>query len=433
MRKLVRITTFLKSLKSSKIIPRLMSSSTPILKWESNSIPKEKVDCVVIGAGIVGIAIARELSLKGRQVLVVDSANTFGTATSSRNSQVIHAGIYHPLNSFKAKFCVKGRELMYRYCSERDVPHKQVGKLVVATSKSEIPKLNEILARGIENGVDSLRMIEPSTAMRMEPELYCVKALFSPVSGIVDSHTLMLSLLGEAENSGATFSYNTTVLGGQLLGNQFALSVTESQNLENMNEEDPLHPELILLPKVVINSAGLAAITLAKRFIGLNSSFIPNAYYARGHYFSLSNTKMAPFRRLIYPLPEDGGVGVHVTLDLDGQVKFGPDVEWINGVPDIASFLNRFEYTICPQRAEKFFSEIRKYYPNLKEESLEPGYSGIRPKITGAGMTPCDFVIQGEDVHGVHGLVNLFGIESPGLTSSLAIAEHVSSRVLHSI
>ncbi|XP_074276151.1 L-2-hydroxyglutarate dehydrogenase, mitochondrial [Silene latifolia] len=431
MRKSVRITTFLKSVKSSKIIippvKRLMSS------MESNSIPKEKVDCVVIGAGIVGIAIARELSLKGRQVLVLDSSNTFGTGTSSRNSQVIHAGIYHPPNSFKAKFCVKGRELMYRYCSERDVPHKQVGKLVVATSESEIPKLNEILARGIENGVDSLRMIEASTATRMEPELYCVKALFSPVSGIVDSHTLMLSLLGEAENNGATFSYNTTVLGGQLLGNEIALSVTESQNLENMNEEVPLLPDLILLPKVVINSAGLAAITLAKRFIGLNSSFIPNAYYARGHYFSLSNTKMAPFQRLIYPLPEDGGVGVHVTLDLDGQVKFGPDVEWINGVPDIASFLNRFEYSICPQRAERFYAEIRKYYPNLKEGSLEPGYSGIRPKITGAGMTPCDFVIQGQDVHGVRGLVNLFGIESPGLTSSLAIAEHVSSRVLHSI
>ncbi|KAL9237872.1 hypothetical protein vseg_012369 [Gypsophila vaccaria] len=433
--KLLKLTTILKSKinpfhrtknPQKRCITSLRSSSTT---------PKERVECVVIGAGVVGIAIARSLALKtkkGAHILVLDSAPAFGTATSSRNSEVLHAGIYYPHNSFKAKFCTKGRDLMYKYCSERDVPHKQIGKLIVATRESEISKLNEILARGIENGVEGLRLMEASEAMAMEPELHCVKAVFSPLTGIVDSHSLMLSLLGEAENNGATFSYNSTVLGGQVVGNQIELAVTSSQNLEKGNEADELLTELILLPKVVINSAGLAAIPLAKRLFGLDSSFIPDAYYARGHYFSLSKTKTPPFKRLIYPLPEDGGIGVHVTLDLDGQIKFGPDVEWLDGVPDTASFLNGFDYSVSPRRAERFHPEIRKYYPNLKEEALEPGYSGIRPKISGPGTTPCDFVIQGEDVHGVPGLVNLFGIESPGLTSSLAIAEYVASRVIHS-
>ncbi|KAK9265539.1 hypothetical protein L1049_001722 [Liquidambar formosana] len=393
-------------------------------------IPKETVDCVVIGAGVVGIAVARELALKGRQVLVIDSASTFGTGTSSRNSEVIHAGIYYPPNSLKAVLCVRGRELLYRYCSEHEIPHKQIGKLIVATGYSEISKLNDLMNRGNQNGVGGLRMMEGYEAMRMEPELQCVKALLSPSSGIVDTHSLMLSLVGEAENLRATFSYNTTVIGGHREGNHIYLHISESKDLDNCNGEFPLHPELILIPKLVVNSAGLSAPALAKRFNGLNSGVIPVAYYARGCYFTLSNTKIPPFRHLIYPIPEDGGLGVHVTLDLNSQVKFGPDVEWIAGIDDVSSFLNKFDYSVSANRAERFYPEIRKYYPHLKDESLESGYAGIRPKLCGPGQSPIDFAIQGEDIHGVPGLVNLFGIESPGLTSSMAIAEYIATRFL---
>ncbi|KAF7819198.1 L-2-hydroxyglutarate dehydrogenase, mitochondrial [Senna tora] len=397
----------------------------------SNSIPREKLDCLVIGAGVVGIAIARALALNGREVFVVESAPTFGTVTSSRNSEVIHAGIYYPPNSFKAKFCVRGREMLYEYCSKHDIPHKQVGKLIVASRSSEIPKLNDIMNRGIQNGVDGLRMMDASEAMRMEPELQCVKAILSPLSGIVDSHSFMLSLVGEAENNRATFSYNSTVIGGHLEGNQIFVHISETKNVEEWDGRSNLHPDLVLTPKLLVNSAGLSAPALAKRFTALQSSgVVPSAYYARGCYFTLSNTKVPPFRHLIYPIPEDGGLGVHVTLDLNGQVKFGPDVEWIDGVDDISNFLNKFDYSVSAKRGEKFYPEIRKYYPNLKDGSLDPGYSGIRPKLSGPHQPPVDFVIQGEEIHGVPGLVNLFGIESPGLTSSMAIAEYISTRFL---
>ncbi|KAH9675049.1 L-2-hydroxyglutarate dehydrogenase [Citrus sinensis] len=367
---------------------------------------KEKVECVVIGAGVVGLAVARELALKGREVLVLDSGPTFGTGTSSRNSEVIHAGIYYPLNSLK------------------------IGKLIVATRPLEIPKLNDLMKRGTANGVHGLRMLEGFEAMKMEPELQCVKALLSPASGIVDSHSLMLSLVGEAENHGTTFSNNTSVIGGHLEGNCMNVYISESKNLRNWDGVSPLQPELTLIPKLVVNSAGLSAPALAKRFIGLDNVFIPPAYYARGCYFSLANTKVAPFKHLIYPIPEDGGLGVHVTLDLDGQIKFGPDVEWIDGIDDTLSFLNRFDYSVNANRAERFYPEIRKYYPDLRDGSLQPSYAGIRPKLSGPRQSPIDFVIQGDDTHGVPGLVNLFGIESPGLTSSMAIAEYVAAKFL---
>ncbi|KAK4282035.1 hypothetical protein QN277_013460 [Acacia crassicarpa] len=372
---------------------RRYSNSNSVKIDISVSTPREKVDCLVIGAGVVGLAVARALALKGREVLVVDSASTFGTATSSRNSEVIHAGIYYPRNSFKARFCVRGREMLYEYCSKHDIPHKQTGKLIVASRSSEISKLNDIMNRGIQNGVDGLRMMDGSEAMRMEPELQCIKAILSPLSGIVDSHSFMLSLVGEAENNKATFSYNSTVIGGHL--------------------------------------EGLGAPALAKRFTALQSSgVVPSAYFARGCYFTFSNTKVPPFKHLIYPIPEDGGLGVHVTLDLNGQVKYGPDVEWIDAPDDISSFLNKFDYSVPAKRAERFYPEIRKYYPNQKDGSLEPGYSGIRPKLSGPHQSPIDFVIQGEEIHGVPGLVNLFGIESPGLTSSMAIADYISTRFL---
>ncbi|KAF3441362.1 hypothetical protein FNV43_RR15276 [Rhamnella rubrinervis] len=396
----------------------------------STTVPKERVDCVVIGAGVVGIAVARELALRGRDVLIVESAPTFGTATSSRNSEVIHAGIYYPPNSLKATFCVRGRELLYKYCSERNIPHKQIGKLIVATRPSEVPKLNHLMNRGIQNGVAGLKMVEGSEAMRMEPELQCIRALLSPVSGILDTHSLMLSLVGEAEDNGATFSYNTTVIGGHLNENSMCLNIFETKCLENWNSRFPSQPDMVLIPKLVVNSAGLSAPVLAKRFEGLHSSFVPPSYYARGCYFTLSSTGIPPFKHLIYPIPEEGGLGVHVTLDLDGQLKFGPDVEWIDGVDDISSFLNKFEYSVCSKRVELFCPEIRKYYPNLKDGSLQPGYSGIRPKLSGPQQSPTDFLIQGEDIHGIAGLVNLFGIESPGLTSSMAIAEYIATKFL---
>ncbi|PRQ45750.1 putative L-2-hydroxyglutarate dehydrogenase [Rosa chinensis] len=394
----------------------------------SSGIPRERVECVVIGAGVVGLSVARELALRGRQVLVLDSAPTFGTATSSRNSEVIHAGIYYPPNSLKAIFCVRGRDLLYKYCSQRQIPHKQIGKLIVATGSSEIQKLHNLLDRGIKNGVDGLVMMEGSEAMRMEPELRCLKALLSPVSGIVDTHSLMLSLVGEAENCGTIFCYNTTVIGGHIEQNQLCLHISQTKHLEMCNGNSPLQPEIVLIPKFVVNSAGLSAPALAKRFDGLQSAVIPTAHYARGCYFTLSNTGICPFKHLIYPIPEDGGLGVHVTLDLNGQVKFGPNVDWIDGIDDISSFLNKFDYSVCTSHMKHFYPEIKKYYPNLKDESLEPGYAGIRPKLSGPRQSPVDFVIQGEDIHGITGLVNLFGIESPGLTSSMAIAEHIATK-----
>ncbi|XP_049401824.1 L-2-hydroxyglutarate dehydrogenase, mitochondrial isoform X2 [Solanum stenotomum] len=394
------------------------------------SIPREKVDCLVIGAGIVGIAVAKELSVNhGRQVLVLDSAPIFGTGASSRNSEVIHAGIYYPTNSLKASFCVRGKELLYKYCKDHEIPHKQIGKLIVATGLSEVPRLSALMNRGVQNGVEGLRMMEGYEATILEPELQCVKALWSPSSGIVDSHSLMLSLVGEAESHGTTFSYNTAVIGGHIEGNQIQIHVSGSNAIANWNGSSELDSELILIPKLVVNSAGLSAPAIAKRMKGLPDGIIPASHYARGCYFTLSNTK-SPFKHLIYPIPEVGGLGVHVTLDLNGQVKFGPDVEWIEGIDDISSFLNMFDYSVREDRANQFYPAIRKYYPSLKDRSLEPGYAGIRPKLSGPEEGPTDFVVQGEDIHGISGLVNLFGIESPGLTSSMAIAEHVAAKLL---
>nr|XP_043607010.1 L-2-hydroxyglutarate dehydrogenase, mitochondrial [Erigeron canadensis] len=403
--------------------------STTTVVTAGKGIEKERVDCVVIGAGVVGISIARHLSLKlGRNVLVIESGSTFGTVTSSRNSQVIHAGIYYPPNSLKACLCVRGRRLLYDYCKEHGIPHKQTGKLIIASRNEEVSKLNYLLHRGNENGVEGLKMMEGSEAMAMEPELQCLRALWSPTSGIIDSHSLMLSQMGEAESHGTMFCYNNTVVGAHLEGNQMCLHISETESLQNWDTKSQWPPDIVLLPKLVVNSSGLSSASLARRFSGINHGVIPQSYYARGCYFSLSNT-VPPFKHLIYPIPEDGGLGVHVTLDLDGQVKFGPDVEWLNEIDDISSIQNKFDYTVCADRAKKFYPEIRKYYPSLKDGSLQPGYAGIRPKLSGPGEGFADFIIQGEEFHGIPGLVNLFGIESPGLTASMAIAEHVATKV----
>ncbi|KAL8095174.1 hypothetical protein AgCh_036575 [Apium graveolens] len=424
-----RMVMTARNMKASCLFSTMKGRNESVIN--NSSTIKEKVDCVVIGAGVVGLAIARQLSVKnGRDVLVLEAASTFGTGTSSRNSEVVHAGIYYPTNSLKARFCVRGREMLYGYCKEHEIPYKKIGKLIVATGSSEIPKLNVLMNQGLQNGVDGLKMMESCEAKILEPELQCVKALLSSASGIVDTHSLMLSLLGEAETHGTSFSYNTIVTGGYLKENHIHLHISGTKDLENWDGRSSLHPELILIPRLVVNAAGLSAPVLAKRFSGINCRAIPGSYYARGSYFTLTNIKAPPFKRLIYPIPEDGGLGVHVTLDLNGQVKFGPDVEWTDGIDDIASFLNKFNYSVCADRANQFYSEIKKYYPDLKDGSLEPSYAGIRPKLSGPGQGSVDFVIQGEETHGTPGLVNLLGIESPGLTSSMAIAEYIAARFL---
>ncbi|CAN0877490.1 L-2-hydroxyglutarate dehydrogenase, mitochondrial [Linum grandiflorum] len=429
----------------AKLLKKIYGSSNFSTK-PANS-PMEKVDCVVIGAGIVGIAVARALALKGRrEVLVVHSAPTFGASTSSRNSQVIHAGIYYPRNSLKAALCVHGRRLLYDYCSERGIPHKRIGKLVVANGESGVSKLSDLMNRGETSWVvDSGATIHVTSRREFfssySPGNYGVVRMgngnLSKVVGkgdvcleTMDGARLLLQDVrhGDAENHGTTFSYNSTVIGGNVEGDSFNLRVIGRKELENWDGNSNLDPEFVLVPKLVVNSAGLSAVPLARRFDGLSGKVIPPAHFARGLYFTLSNTKEPPFQHLIYPTPEDGGLGVHVTLDLDGQVKFGPNVEWIRAIDDASSFLDKYDYSVDASQAERFYPEIRKYYPNLKDGSLEPGYSGIRPKVTGPGESAGDFVIQGEDIHGVPGLVNLFGIESPGLTSSMAIAEYVANR-----
>ncbi|GKD62039.1 L-2-hydroxyglutarate dehydrogenase, mitochondrial, partial [Tanacetum coccineum] len=294
----------------------------------------------------------------------------------------------------EARFCVRGKRLLYEYCKEHGIPHKQIGKLIVASRYEEVPNLHYLLKRGIENGVDGLKMMDGSEAMSLEPELQCVRALWSPTSGIIDSHSLMLSQMGEAESHGTTFCYNNTVIGAHIEDNQIYLHISETESLKNCDHKSQWLPDILLLPKLVVNSAGLSAAALARCFSGINYGVIPRSHYARGCYFSLTNTTAPPFTHLIYPIPEDGGLGVHVTLDLDGQVKFGPDVEWLNEIDDISSIQNKFEYTVCADRAKKFYPEIRKYYPSLENESLQPAYAGIRPKLSGPGEGFVDFIIQ---------------------------------------
>jgi L-2-hydroxyglutarate oxidase LhgO len=363
----------------------------------------DAVDCVVVGAGVVGLAVARALALQGREVMVLESADAIGTGISSRNSEVIHAGIYYPTNSLKAKLCVRGRDMLYAYCTERNVPHRRCGKLLVATSPGQLSSLESIQARALANGVLDLRWLGRHEAQAMEPALECVAALFSPSTGIVDSHALMLALQGDLEHAGGLVALNSP------------LALAEcAQNAINLEAFDGTR----LRARTVVNAAGLYAPGLARRFAGLGADHVPHARYAKGSYFTLSGK--APFRRLIYPVPEAAGLGVHLTLDLGGQAKFGPDVQWVDSPDDLL---------VDPARGDAFYAEVRKYWPALRDGALAPGYAGMRPKIHGPDEPAADFVIQGPSVHGIPGLVNLFGIESPGLTSSLAIAEHVAALV----
>jgi L-2-hydroxyglutarate oxidase LhgO len=360
----------------------------------------DKVDCVVVGAGVIGLAVARRLAQAGREVIVLEAAEGIGTVTSSRNSEVIHAGIYYRAGSWMARMCVSGKLALYRYCSEHGIPHKNCGKLIVATSPKETEKLQSIKAHAEANGVLDMQMLSGQAARTLEPALNCDAALLSPSTGIVDSHAYMLALRGEAEDAGAAFAFHTPLLRARAAGGAIEIDAGGAA---------PMRLECRLL----VNAAGLSATAVARSIDGMPIEKIPPAYLAKGNYFSCG--AKAPFSRLIYPVPEPGGLGVHLTLDMAGQARFGPDVEWIETI----------DYTVDPARAERFYPAIRKYWPSLPDGALMPSYSGIRPKIVPPAVAVQDFLIQGPRDHGIDGLINLFGIESPGLTSSLSIADHV--------
>lgn len=360
----------------------------------------ERVDCVVIGAGVVGLACARWLAMAGREVIVLEAADMIGSETSSRNSEVIHAGIYYPTGSFKARACVEGKHFLYRYCAEHGVPHANCGKLIVATREEQLPALHALKDKAAENGVPDLELLDPAGIERMEPAVYGVAALFSPSTGIIDSHSLMLAYQGDAEALGTMIAFESPVLGGMATNDGIMLRVGGAEAME-------------IVARTVVNSAGLGAQQVASAIEGVPKETIPPLYYAKGNYFGLQGRQ--PFSRLVYPMPEASVLGVHVTIDLGGQCRFGPDLEWVDTL----------DYDVDPARAEAFYAAIRTYYPDLADGALVSSYSGIRPKIHGPGEPQPDFVIQGPDVHGVAGLINLYGIESPGLTASPAIAEAV--------
>ena len=351
----------------------------------------EKLDAVVIGAGVVGLAVARALALAGREVVILESEDAIGTHTSSRNSEVIHAGIYYPKGSMKARSCVAGRELLYEYCVSHGVPHRRSGKLIVATDERQLEELKAIQKKAHANGVTDVVWMTREQALALEPELHCVAALYSPSTGIIDSHALMLAYLGDAEAKGAMLALKSPLEKCEVVADGFVL-------------QESIHARML------VNSAGLRAPTVAKAIRGYPAEKAPGEFYAKGNYYSLNRKN--PFSRLVYPVPEPGGLGVHVTLDLAGQARFGPDVEWID----------RIAYDVDPKRAERFYAAIRRYWPSLPDASLSPGYAGIRPKTAGPKDPAPDFQIQGPRTHGVPGLVHLFGIESPGLTASLALA-----------
>jgi L-2-hydroxyglutarate oxidase LhgO len=362
----------------------------------------DNVDTVVIGAGVVGLAVARALALAGREVLILEAADNFGTETSSRNSEVIHAGIYYPFGSLKARLCVSGRALLYDFCEEYGVPYRRCGKLIVATSESQVAQLEKIRKVAQANGV-RLELFSRAQALALEPQLACEGALHSPATGIVDSHSYMLALLGQAENRGAVLVTESRVT---------SLELDNEGILIGINNEAPL-----LRAKTVINSAGLYAPHVARLVSDFPAEHIPTPYFCKGNYFTLSGR--SPFERLVYPVPEPGGLGVHLTLDLAGRARFGPDVQWVE----------QCEYQVDPERAQRFYAAIRAYWPDLADGALQPAYAGIRPKINSPKEAAADFRIDGPQRHGVPGIVNLFGIESPGLTASLSLATHVAELI----
>lgn len=374
----------------------------------------DKLDCIVIGAGVVGLAVARALAVprvlgggkQGREVMVLEAAGAIGTGTSSRNSEVIHAGIYYPQNSLKAQLCVQGKHLLYGYCAQRGINHSRCGKLIVATEASQVGQLQAVLASAAANGVADLMLLTREQAQALEPQLNCLAAIYSPSTGIVDSHALMLSLQGDLENAAGLVVVNTAV--DHMICGPDGIQIIAADGT-------------VLVAKTVINAAGLSAPHLASRTQGLAAQHVPPTYWAKGNYFTLNGK--SPFARLVYPVPHAAGLGVHLTIDLGGQAKFGPDVQWVDSPDDLG---------VDAGRGDAFYAEVRKYWPALKDGALQPSYAGIRPKLHGPGQPARDFVIQGatdhgnQAGHGLPGLVNLFGVESPGLTSALAIGEYVA-------
>ncbi|PZP52978.1 MAG: FAD-dependent oxidoreductase [Agrobacterium fabrum] len=362
------------------------------------------IDAIIIGAGVIGLASARELAMRGLSVIILESEMEFGSATSSRNSEVIHAGLYYPVGSLKARLCVAGKKQLYAFCQSHGIAHRRCGKLIVAADEAETALLAALKAKGQTNGCDDLELIDARQALLLEPALVCAAALLSPSTGIIDSHGYMLALLGDAEDHGAALALNAPFERAEATGNGFRVHV---------GGKEPMS----LTCRLLVNSAGLLAPMAAKKIEGLPRNAIPEARFAKGSYFSL--TGKSPFSRLIYPAPHTHGLGVHLTLDLAGQARFGPDVEWVDTI----------DYAVDPKRMECFGDAIRRYWPGLPERALIPAYSGIRPKISGPDEPAMDFRIDGREKHGLSGLVNLFGIESPGLTASLAIASEVAARL----
>ena len=363
----------------------------------------ENLDVVVIGAGIIGLSIARKFALLGREVIVLEKNKTFGQEISSRNSEVIHAGIYYPPGSLKAQCCVNGKEMLYDYCADRQIAHKKIGKLIVATSPQEKETLNRYIQNATNNGVQDLQLLDSNDVKHLEPRVRCSAAVFSPSTGIVDSHGLMYSFIADIEANNGIVVYNSPILSGNVNRQHFIL------NLEGNSAAE-------VKCNLLINAGGLNAIDIALR-LGIDTSLLPKAYLAKGHYFALSGN--SPFTHLVYPVANSAGLGIHATLDLNGQVKFGPDVEWIK----------HENYSVPPERSKVFADEISRYYPSIKKQDLQPSYAGIRPKITGPGKPAADFYIQGSAEHGIANLINLFGIESPGLTACLAIAEYIGVKM----
>jgi L-2-hydroxyglutarate oxidase LhgO len=364
-----------------------------------------KIEAVVVGAGIIGLSVARALAARGLEVLVLESEIGIGQGMSSRNSEVIHAGLYYEPGSLKARLCVEGRRALYQYCGERNVPHRRCGKLVVATATEEDAALAAIKARADANGVEDIALIGAARLHELEPHVCGTSALVSATTGIIDGHALMLAYQGDAEDAGATVSLRTPLLEAESAGRSMILRT---------GGEDPAEIET----GIVVNAAGLGAWAISSRLQGLNSATIPPRHLAKGSYFSMGGR--APFSHLIYPVPMAGGLGIHLTFDLGGQARFGPDVEWVDGI----------DYSVDPERARAFYAAIRRYWPELPDDALVPAYAGIRPKMTGKDQAPGDFVIQGPAETGHPAYIALYGIESPGLTASLAIGEYVANLAL---
>ena len=363
----------------------------------------DEVECVVVGAGVIGLAIARRLAARGADVLVIEARGAFGEETSARNSEVIHAGLYYPPDSLKARMCIAGRDALYRYLDDHGVQYRRCGKLVVAADENDMADLERLKANAEQSGVEDLEWLSASEATALEPKLNTVGALLSPSTGILDSHGYMLSLVGELENAGGQIAYWSRAAGGHVSANDHRINITDQDG-----------GSLALGCQMLINATGLGAQELASQLDGHDLGRVPPRHLCKGNYFTLGGK--APFSRLIYPAPGTASLGLHYTLDLGEQARFGPDVEWVDEI----------DYQVDPSRVYPFCNAIRRYYPDLDEDALEPAYAGVRPKIQAEGEPAADFLIEGPADHGINGLVNLYGIESPGLTSSLAIADHVA-------